>query len=62
MKNIQFNFSVLVALTLMTLGLIILQESQAGVGLMVTGAFLLVISLLTKKSTEALLSHSIEDK
>lgn len=50
MKNIQFVFSLLVAIALNVLGVVILQQDSAGFGLIIVGSALLLIAITTKNT------------
>lgn len=61
MKSIQFNFSLFVGVVLNVLGIIILQEDRAGLGLIIASAVLLLVTFLTKNSTPEQ-KHVMNDK
>lgn len=58
MKKIQFNFSVLVGLALNGLGAIILQKDTAGLGLVITGSILLILTFISKNSANKVLMNN----
>ncbi|MGB5445378.1 MAG: hypothetical protein WBM99_07700 [Psychromonas sp.] len=53
MKNIQFTFSLCVAIAVNVFGILIVQKDQVGFSLIAVGLALMLIAFLTKNSQQS---------